>query len=89
MISEDFKRKTIDDAIAQREEEVFGYEFNIKNFEMMIERLPQPIDPAPTCPLVLAQHGLREDLKRRIVEEQIQLQTSRLVLEVLLEQRPA
>lgn len=86
MISDEFKRKTIDDAIVQREEEVFGYEFNIKNFEMMIARLPVAGE-VPADPLVAAQHALRDDLNQRILSERIQLQTAQLVLDVLLARR--
>jgi hypothetical protein len=86
MVSKEFILETINKNIAAREEEVFGYEFNIKNYELMVERLPAAGE-VPADPLIAAQHRLREDLTQRILAERIQLQTAQLVLDVLVAQR--
>ena len=88
MVSKEFILDKINQNIAAREEEVFGYEFNIKNYELMIARLPAA-GVVPADPLVAAQHALRDDLTQRILSERIQLQTAQLVLDVLVSQRDA
>lgn len=84
----DFKKTALSQAIEAREQEVFGYEFNIKNFEMMIERLPVAGE-IPADPLIAAKHALRDDLTQRLLSERIQLQTAQLVLDVLRDQLSA
>lgn len=93
------KAETLAAAIQQREEEVFGYQFNIGNFERMLAKLP----PDWTCEardmqkrervtddeaLEVGRHLLRDDLRARLIAERVQLQTAALVLEVLREQTP-
>ena len=89
MINQEFIQKTITENISAREQEVFGYEFNIKNFEMMIERLP-PADASRTeCVLEAAKHDFRDELIQRLAAERIQLQRAQLILDVLLSQQGA
>lgn len=87
MVSKEFIEKTVSEAIDAREKEVFGYEFNIKNYELMIARLPSEVRSVPADPLIAAQHKLRDELAGRILAERIQLQTAQLVLDVLISQR--
>lgn len=90
--------ETISSAIAQREEEVAGYQFNITNFEMMLARLPSEWDTEAIAlreretitedeALMLGRHKLRDDIRQRLVNERIQMQTAQLVLDVLLARR--
>lgn len=84
--------------IVHREQEVFDYGFNIENFERMLAKLPpewtQDIQAIADCPpdeqaaLVVAQHRLRDEVRKRLINERVQLQTSRIALEVLLEMIP-
>lgn len=87
MITKEHIDSTLNQAIEAREQEVFGYEFNIKNFKMMLERLPRVGEVRPADALDAAKHDFRDELMERLVAEKMQLQRARLVLEVLLEQK--
>lgn len=91
-------QETIASAVAQREEEVAGYQFNITNFEMMLARLPADWDEATVAlreretisedeALLLGRHKLRDDIRQRLVNERVQMQTAQLVLDVLIARR--
>lgn len=91
-------QETIASAITQREEEVAGYQFNITNYEMMLELLPSDWDAATTAlreresvsedeALLLGRHKLRDDIQQRLINERVQMQTAQLVLDVLLARR--
>lgn len=82
-------------AIEQRKEEVLGYEFNIMNFVLMLERLPASWDEESLSvrergasseeeALLIGRHQLRDDIRQRLINERVQLQTAQLVLDVLL-----
>lgn len=86
---------TLKSNIEARKEEVFGYQFNIDNFVLMLDRLPKDWDDearaiserGPTSEeeaLLLGRHKLRDDIKQRLINERVQLQTAQLVLDVLL-----
>lgn len=90
--------ETIASAITQREEEVAGYQFNITNFEMMLARLPADWDDEARAALerkeisedealLLGRHKLRDDIRQRLVNERVQMQTAQLVLDVLMVRR--
>lgn len=90
--------ETISTAIAQRQDEVAGYQFNITNFEMMLARLPAGWDEGAIAirdreaisedeALLLGRHTLRDDIRQRLINERVQMQTAQLVLDVLLARR--
>lgn len=92
--------ETIASAISQREEEVAGYQFNITNFEMMLARLPAGWDAASIAvreretvtedeALLIGRHKLRDDIRQRLINERVQMQTAQLVLDVLEARRTA
>lgn len=91
-------KETIEAAISQRQEEVAGYLFNITNFEMMLARLPADWDAQAMAArerteidedeaLLLGRHRLRDDIRQRLINERVQMQTAQLVLDVLMERR--
>lgn len=87
--------EVLSSAIEQRIDEVDGYQFNIDNFVLMLERLPKDWDDEARAisergpasedeALLLGRHKLRDDIKQRLINERVQLQTAQLVLDVLL-----
>lgn len=80
--------ETLKTQIEAREQEVWGYEVNIKNFERLLEKLPTGPKPKTGDPQLLARYDFREDIKNRLINEQIQQERSQLVLSVLMDQLP-
>lgn len=93
-------QQAIESAITQRQEEVAAYQFNITNFEMMLARLPTDWDAEAMAArereeltadeaLLLGRHKLRDDIRQRLINERVQMQTAQLVLDVLMTRRSA
>jgi len=75
--------------IAAREQEVFGYQTNIENFERLLEKLPDDEKPDTANWQALSRYDFRDDIRKRLINEFIQQERSLLVLSVLIDQLPA
>lgn len=75
--------------IAAREQEVFGYQTNIENFERLLEKLPDDQKPDTADWQVLSKYDFRDDIRTRLINEVVQQERSLLVLSVLIDQLPA
>ena len=89
-ITEEVRQKAIKDAIAGREQECFGYEFNITNYRMILEDLPAGEMPehlkSPKSAEEAKEAALyyfRQDVTSRLLAEEIEMDKSMRVLEVL------
>ena len=89
-ITEEVRQKAIKDAIVAREQECFGYEFNITNYRMLLDDLPagempehlkspQSAEDAKEAAL----YHFRQDVTNRLLAEEIEMDKSRRVLAVL------
>ena len=74
--------------IAAREQEVFGYQTNIENFERLLEKLPTDERPKKADAYTLSRYDFRDDIRNRLTNEFIQHGRSQLVLSVLIDQLP-
>lgn len=94
-MSEKKKQDTLTKAIADREDEVAGYEFNITNYRMLLEDLPagempehlkhpQSAEEAKEAAL----YHFRRDITTRLLAEEIEMDKSMRVFEVLKKRLP-
>ena len=74
--------------IAAREQEVFGYQTNIGNFERLLGKLPTDEKPDTADWQLAAKYDFRDDIRQRLINEVIQQERSLLVLSVLIDQLP-
>ena len=81
--------ETLKTQIAAREQEVFGYQTNIENFERLLEKLPDGEKPDTADWQVLSKYDFRDDIRTRLINEVVQQGRSQLVLSVLIDQLPA
>ena len=96
-ITEEDRQKAISDAIAGREQELFGYDINIANYTALLEGLPigtapQHITEAPALgepfetALLRSEYQFRDDIAARLVAEKIERSKSHRIYTVLLAQ---
>jgi hypothetical protein len=87
MVSKEQKISDISAAVAAREQEVWGYELNILNFQNLLTRLPAGERPeGETTTGNAMEHAMfdfRSDVENRLLSERIEQNKSRLVLESL------
>ena len=74
--------------IEAREQEVFGYQTNIENFERLLDKLPTDERPDTNDWQILSRYDFRDDIRKRLINEFIQQERSQLVLSVLIDQLP-
>ena len=74
--------------IEAREQEVFGYQTNIENFERLLDKLPTDERPDTNDWQILSKYDFRDDIRKRLINEFIQQERSQLVLSVLIDQLP-
>lgn len=97
-ITEKDRQAAIAAAIVAREQELFGYDLNIVNYNALLEGLPK--DPTPKEfqrpksgePLETAtrraEYGFRDEIQARLIAEKVERAKSERVYRVLLEQLP-
>ena len=97
-ITEKDRQAAIAAAIVAREQELFGYDLNIVNYNALLEGLPK--DPTPKEflrpksgePLETAtqraDYGFRDEIQARLVAEKVERGKSERVYQVLLAQLP-
>jgi len=97
-ITENDRQAAIAAAIAAREQELFGYDLNIVNYNALLEGLPK--DPTPKefqrpksgepleTAVRRAEYGFRDEIHARLVAEKVERGKSERVYQVLLAQLP-
>lgn len=96
-ITKDDQQKAILDAIAGREQELFGYDLNIANYTALLEGLPigavpQHITEAPVLDepfetaLLRSEYQFRNEIAARLTAEKIERSKSHRIYTVLLAQ---
>ena len=96
-ITKDDQQKAISDAIAGREQEIFGYDLNIANYTALMESLP--VGPLPQAVAELPESGepfetsllrseyqFRDEIAARLTAEKIERSKSHRIYAVLLAQ---
>ncbi len=101
-ITEKDRQAAIAAAIVAREQELFGYDLNIVNYNALLEGLPkdptpkeflrpksgEPLETATQTATQRADYGFRDEIRARLIAEKVERSKSERVYRVLLAQLP-